>query len=125
MNFNERILKYIEFKGLNKTDFYIKCGLPNGFLDKSPNKSLDNILKIIQAFPELNIEWLITGKGDMLKKTSPEAEQIKDLQEKIYLYEKTIRAYEDTIALLKKQLEECERNQKNSASVSKTSLKLK
>jgi hypothetical protein len=125
MNFNERILKYIEFKGLNKTDFYIKCGLPNGFLDKSPNKSLDNILKIIQAFPELNIEWLITGKGDMLKKTSPESEQIKDLQEKIYLYEKTISAQEETIRLLKKQLEECERNQKNSASVSKTSLKLK
>lgn len=124
MNIIDRISKFIEFKGISKTDFSRKCNLANGIL-KGNHLRDDTIVKIIQAFPELNIEWLITGKGDMLKKTSPEAEQIKDLQEKIYLYEKTISAQEETIRLLKKQLEECERNQKNSASVSKTPAKLK
>ncbi|GIV28694.1 MAG: hypothetical protein KatS3mg027_2508 [Bacteroidia bacterium] len=83
------------------------------------------IYEIVINNEDLNVEWLITGKGDMIKKTSSESQQIKDLQEKIYLYEKTISAQEETIRLLKKQLEECERNQKNSASVSKTPAKLK
>jgi len=34
------------------------------------NPSLDFILKIIKQFPDLNIEWLITGKGNM-NKTEP------------------------------------------------------
>lgn len=125
MEIIDRITKFIEYKGINKYEFCKKNNLHHNFFHSSGNVTFSKIYEIVKNNPELNIEWLITGKGDMLKKTSPESEQIKDLQEKIYLYEKTISAQEETIRLLKKQLEECERNQKNSPSVSKTSLKLK
>jgi transcriptional regulator with XRE-family HTH domain len=31
------------------------------------NPSLDFVQKILQRFPEVNMEWLITGKGSMIK----------------------------------------------------------
>ncbi|MEW6772941.1 MAG: hypothetical protein AB1304_02960 [Bacteroidota bacterium] len=125
MKFNKRLLEYIKTKGYSKMDFYRKCGLSNGFLDKTDNPTLENILKIIKNFPDLNLEWLITGKGEMIKKVSAEAEQIKEIQEKLKLYEDLISSLKETNELLKKQLAECERNQKNSAHFSKTSAELK
>lgn len=51
--------------------FEEKCGLSNGYVanSKKGNGSIgsDMIAKIISGFPQLNIEWLCSGKGEMLK----------------------------------------------------------
>lgn len=67
MGLRERLLQFIDYKGLDKASFERAADLSNGFVDKSGDntrkKSLD---KISIAFPELNIAWLRTGEGNML-----------------------------------------------------------
>lgn len=66
-----RILQFIEYKGIGITNFFKKTGIKRGFLDtdKLDSSVSDMFLaKIIAVFPELNIEWLLTGEGNMLRK---------------------------------------------------------
>lgn len=62
-----RILEHIECEGLSKRKFYLKTGIANGVLDKETGLSEDNIEKYISAFPDINADWLLTGKGSMFR----------------------------------------------------------
>lgn len=64
-----RILDFIEFQGLKKSEFYLKTGLSNGYLDKVKEVGADKIATIISTYPQLNLKWLITGKGKMITDT--------------------------------------------------------
>lgn len=63
----QRIQQFIEIKGISKYKFYQEAGLSNGALDKGENMGSDKCEKIIYAFPELDPDWLLTGRGSMLK----------------------------------------------------------
>lgn len=66
----ERILKYIEKKKLTKTIFFNQTGIKRGFLDADKlNQAVsdEHFAKIIATYPDINLEWLLTGKGEMLK----------------------------------------------------------
>lgn len=62
----ERILKFLEFKGMSKNKFYLETGISNGTLDKKGGLSVETIEKFISKFPEVNLMWLILGEGEML-----------------------------------------------------------
>ena len=65
-----RILQFIEYKGIGITNFLKKTGIKRGFLDTDKLESSVSdmfLAKIIAVFPELNIEWLLTGEGEMLR----------------------------------------------------------
>jgi hypothetical protein len=64
----ERILQFIDFKGISKYEFLKKTGLSNGFLDKNRAIGTDKCEKILGIYPEISPEWLLTGKGDMVRK---------------------------------------------------------
>ncbi len=63
----ENILQFIDYKGISKNKFYLKTGVSNGVLDKKSSLSMNTVEKIYSTYPELNPEWLITGKGEMIK----------------------------------------------------------
>lgn len=63
----ERIIQFIDYKGISKNKFYIETGISNGVLDKKSGLSMDTIEKFYSTYPEINPEWLLTGKGEMLK----------------------------------------------------------
>lgn len=63
----ERILQFIEYKGISKNKFYIETGISNGVLDKKSGLSMETIEKLYSTYPEINPEWLLTGRGNMLK----------------------------------------------------------
>tara|TARA_R110002111_G_scaffold5920_9_gene27426 strand:+ start:2382 stop:3038 length:657 start_codon:yes stop_codon:yes gene_type:complete len=63
----QRIIQFIDYKGISKYKFYKKTGLSNGFLDKKGTIGADKCEIIYSYFPEINLEWLLTGKGSMLK----------------------------------------------------------
>lgn len=68
----ERLAKYIDFSGLSNSQFADRAGIPRPSLSQllhGRNKSLNNQLlsKLNDAFPDLNIEWLLFGRGDMVK----------------------------------------------------------
>lgn len=96
----KRILQFIEYKGLSKLSFYETTGMKRGFLDgdKLETSIPDTFIAIIIAtFPELNIDWLITGQGEMLKTNElrPNSQQLKSERHLIPLY--------DTIAIAGRQ----------------------
>ncbi|MFY8189062.1 MAG: peptidase S24 [Flavobacterium sp.] len=62
-----RILKIIELYGENKNQFYKKTGLSNGFLDKVKDIGVSKLEYILNSYPSINPEWLLTGKGSMLR----------------------------------------------------------
>lgn len=62
-----RILQIIDYKGINRRKFYIETGLSNGFLDKVKDVGASKIEHILNIYAEINPEWLLTGKGNMLK----------------------------------------------------------
>lgn len=66
MKITERLTQYIEYKGISKYRFYKETGLSNGFLDKSTSIGVDKCERICTQYADINIEWLVTGKGDML-----------------------------------------------------------
>jgi len=57
----DRIRAYIEFHKIKKSEFYLKTGLSNGYLDKVKELGADKILSIISAYPEIDLTWIITG----------------------------------------------------------------
>ena|SRR5690554_130477 len=65
----QRILKVIEFKGLEKKKFFEEMNVSaSNFRSKSLHSEVGGELlaKISSLYPDINIEWLITGKGEML-----------------------------------------------------------
>jgi phage repressor protein C with HTH and peptisase S24 domain len=66
-NTRDRILKFIGYKEINKKQFYVETGLSNGFLDKTINPGTDKLDKILSAYPEINLYWLVTGHGEMVR----------------------------------------------------------
>ena len=70
MSARDRLLSFIEQMRLPKRQFYQQAGLSSGFLTKNRNIGSNKLESISRAFPELSLEWIVTGEGTMLK--SPE-----------------------------------------------------
>lgn len=62
----DRLIYFIRSKGLSFRDFERSIGVANGYV-RNISRSIqpDKIEKISQIYPDLSIEWLITGKGTM------------------------------------------------------------
>ncbi|WP_394776810.1 XRE family transcriptional regulator [Flavobacterium sp.] len=68
----ERILQYAEFKGFAKDKFIEKLGMTYGNFkgkQKLTSVSSDFLDSILSTYPEINIEWLLSGNGLMEKPT--------------------------------------------------------
>lgn len=63
----QNILQYLDFKGITKYQFYKDTGITRGILSQNNGMSEDNTLRFLAYFNEVNPEWLLTGKGSMLK----------------------------------------------------------
>jgi len=105
----ERILYFIEYKGLSKNKFYIETGISNGVLDKLSGLSMETVEKIYSTYQDINLEWLVTGKGSMLKQKSgsekpepppPDHHYLIDLVE---YQKKHIASLEKEVSQLKKE----------------------
>lgn len=66
-NQKERILHFLDYKGISKSKFYRETGISNGVLDKKSGLSMETIEKFYSRYPEINPEWLLTGQGDMIE----------------------------------------------------------
>jgi chromosome segregation ATPase len=74
----ERILQFVDYEKINKTFFFEKIGIAStNFRGEGAKSDLgtDKIVKILTEFPEINSEWLLTGKGKMLRSEEPTAQQ--------------------------------------------------
>lgn len=76
----DRLMQFIKHVGLSARQFDMSIGASNGYtLRMSKNRASvgsDVIENILKAYPDLNVLWLLTGEGPMLK--SEEKQEIID-----------------------------------------------
>jgi hypothetical protein len=122
MRLIDRLFEYLHHHRLTPYTFERECGVANGYLQKQKKGKgsigSDILEKIHAKYNDLNVFWLVTGKGRMLTDSpynssnmsanlleSPgeyqSSEQaIKQLNEKIELLEKALADKEKIIKLL-------------------------
>mgnify|MGYP003278860927 CR=1 FL=1 len=79
MNLKNRILQFIEYKGITVQEFEKRAGLSNASVSKMGDNTRTSTLdKISNSYPELNVSWLRTGEGEMLTSSQASMEQDTD-----------------------------------------------
>ena len=85
----KRIAKFIDYQGISVSSFEQAISASDGMIRRAIRNNTDIqskwIAKISDNYPELNIDWLISGKGNMLKESIPVAIKSNNLQEGIPL----------------------------------------
>lgn len=68
MSLKDRITKFIEYKDISRSTFEKSCGLSNAYTRNiKENIGSAKLEQILNAYPELNRVWLLTGEGAMLR----------------------------------------------------------
>lgn len=132
----ERIIYFVENQGIKKIDFFNKIQVSSAnFRGNAINTPLNSssIENIIANYPQINLHWLITGKGEMLnpenksealKVEEPaetyEKEQKTDfdllvknnslLKEQNQLQEELISMLKDKLQYTEEKLQQCEQD---------------
>jgi hypothetical protein len=116
----DRFDKYMTFKGLNDNRVTIDLSLSVGTLGKSRKENRDlsdrNIEMILKYYDDLDGDWLLTGKGDMLKSdaslvSEPQGSYEKQNDDTLFFkkiieaQQRTIDSQQQTIHLLQQTIE--------------------
>ncbi len=119
MTTKEKLIDYIKYKKISKKRFYDITGFANGFLDSGKYIGTDKLKIVIEKFTDLNFEWLILDRGEMILNSSniiPSIEKdkqllidgfekhIKTLNELVEEKERLINDKERTIKILMKNI---------------------
>ncbi len=87
MNFKERLLIFLKHLGIGQTKFEENTKLGRASISKIKNgMSAPNLAKISSAYPELNIDWLLSGEGSMLKSENNTSTPIKTTNQGVPYY---------------------------------------
>ena len=125
----KRIKQYIDLKGIKVSVFEREIGMSNGsFASQLKNDKrigVDKLEKILRVYTDINIAWLLTGKGNILKvdvlnetqapynKTDSEnPEETVNYKELAESRKETIDTLKKLIAYLEAQLSEADQHKK-------------
>lgn len=109
----ERIKEYIDYKGITIAAFERSIGMSNASFGKSlKNKGAigsDKIENILSIYDDLSPDWLLTGKGSMLKGVveqppSPQQSNEKEPTQLLNQLLDTIKGQAEEIGQLKEQV---------------------
>ena len=82
----ERALAFVAHKGLKMKEFEELAGLSNGYVTSMRKGFGEGKLNnVLNAFPDLNRDWLVYGEGSMLKSESA-AHRVESSQEALRKY---------------------------------------
>lgn len=114
-----RIKQFIDYKGIAISAFEKSIGMSNASLGKSLKTGgtigADKLENILTAYPEINLYWLVTGKGEMLTTESrDEVEEVrandKSMPERLLdIIEGQKKQIETLLEMLKEKDEEINR----------------
>lgn len=134
----ERMLEYLDYKGITKYRFYKESGVSRGVLDKKSGIGEENIARFIAYAKDINLYWLILGIEPMLQLEISSSSSINesvdndsaavsnanklseqdliavkkiiiDLRKEIDHKDKLLTTQDDLIGLLKKEIERLKR----------------
>lgn len=115
MDVLQRLKEILAYSGLSVRAFAIKSGLSQPTIDKQLKGlrgiSIDTVVGVLYAFPEISAEWLMRGDGDMIidkQPNSAELDRINKLVDTIATLQETINAKNDSIATLTDRIKQLE-----------------
>lgn len=62
----QRILQFIEYKGITQYEVYKNTGITRGILTQNNGISEENLSRFLEYYHEISTKWLLTGEGSML-----------------------------------------------------------
>ena len=69
--FIDRLQAFFDYEGLNDNQITVSAGLSVGLINRTrkdrSGMNSGNLTKILNAYPQLSADWLLTGKGHMIK----------------------------------------------------------
>ena len=77
MGIIDRIRQYLDFKGISDYRFEKELSLSKGYINKAKNPTSDVLMKICGIYTDISPEWLVTGKGEMIKNAEREQKIIE------------------------------------------------
>lgn len=72
---------YLFSKGITPYEFYKESGTTRGILGQNNGISEDNISRFLAYAPDVNVGWLLTGEGNMLKSESDTHESVSSTEQ--------------------------------------------
>lgn len=111
----DRLQEILKYSNLSVRAFAIKCGISQTTLDKQikglRSISIETVMSVLYAFPEVSAEWLMRGNGEMLIKqddNSVELARINGLVDTITTLNEAIKAKTETNTMLMERIKQLE-----------------
>jgi transcriptional regulator with XRE-family HTH domain len=67
MDVNSRIRQFLKKMKITVQTFESSIGKTNGYIAHTKSPTAGVLAEIAKVYPDLNLDWLITGEGEMLK----------------------------------------------------------
>lgn len=106
-----RIKQYLDYKGIRVGAFEKVVGMSNGSfasqLKHNKTIGVDKLENILKKYTDIDVEWLLTGEGDMIKlnilrETGEVYKKTEKVSEQEINYKDLAEARKETIESLKK-----------------------
>ncbi len=122
----DRIMLFIKHLGISVRQFDISIGASNGYtLRMNKNHASvgsDVIENISRKYPEINVEWLVTGRSSMIRDNEGQDIDLKLLQQTFSEEEISIRIAQKVIDREKTELKRMLREVVHEIKVSNTNI---
>ncbi len=118
----QRILSFAASLGCSKREFYSKIGVSRGTLESNTGVTEDVVAKFIATFPDVSLEWLWTGCGEMRSGKQENATKVDEIQESAIIEKLvgTIQLQAEEIGRLKAELAETKKHAERLAALVNT-----
>lgn len=104
-----RLVKYMEYKGLNPNSITVAAQLSVGLIGKAIKSggglNSDTIEKILHTYDDLDPVWFVLGDGDMIKPNVQNMSHIKSVTKSVTFLDKTKSKENVTLSLNEPQHE--------------------
>ncbi|WP_195507675.1 hypothetical protein [Bacteroides cellulosilyticus] len=78
-NSKSRFLEFLNSIGISQYKCAQMCGWASGYLTGLKGDfGADKLATMMSIFPQLNIVWIINGKGEMFNSDTPKNEEVKE-----------------------------------------------
>lgn len=66
MNVNDKLLQYLDFKGISQRQFTQSLSMAEGVLRRGKNIGSGYLARIKRNYPDLNMDWVVFDEGEMI-----------------------------------------------------------
>lgn len=120
MDILSHLKEIVAYSGMSIRALALRCGIPQKTLDNQIKGlrgiSIETVVSILQAYPEISAEWLLRGNGEMLIKKDDNSEdiaRINGLVDTIATLNDALKAKSETNAMLKERIAQLENQLKS------------